>query len=98
MKGPINEVRDRPAELWIKFLGFVAIVTVPLISVIGYMVIDELKEQNQNQKEMSRELSNINGHIKTFVSEIAALKNDVENISIRVDGNTREIYKLKGAK
>lgn len=85
------KVSDRLVEI-------VALVTIPLISTIGYLVIDELKEQNANQKEMRRELSEINGFIQVFVSELATVKGDVREINVKVDGNTRQINILRGLK
>lgn len=83
------KVNDRLVEI-------VAIITIPLISTIGYMVIDQLKEQNINQKEIRREVSKINGFIHTFVSEITTLKANVREINVKVDGISKRVYKLEG--
>lgn len=93
-----TKVNDRLVEISV---GVIVI----LVAIIGYLVVDKLEtmtlvmiEQNENQKETSREVSKINGFIQTFTSELSTLKENVRVITIKVDGNVEEIYKLKGAK
>lgn len=104
MKG-VTSVSDWIVEL-------VAAFTMILIGAIGYLVDDKLDaiydvmiEQNNNQKETSRELGKINGTVQLFSSEISRLKAvDSElkltdrEISIKVDGINKRVYQLEGAK
>lgn len=66
------DVRDGPAELWIKVLSLVALVTLPLISVIGNSLIT-------GQKEMNHELSKISGIMQTIESRVSRNEMDIKD-------------------
>lgn len=87
----ISEVRDRPAEIWIKVLSLVAIVTLPLIGVIGNSLIE-------GQERTNNELSKINAYLQTHESRISRNEADLKEINVKVLGNSERIYKLEGAK
>ena len=87
----LTEVRDRPAEIWIKVLSLVAIVTLPLIGVIGSSLI-------QGQERMNEELSEMNAYLQTHESRISRNEVDIREINVKVSGNSERIYKLKGVK
>ena len=87
----LTEVRDRPTEIWIKVLSLVAIVTLPLIGVIGNSLI-------QGQERMNEELSEMNAYLQTHESRISRNEVDIKEINVKVNGNSERIYKLKGAK
>ena len=87
----LTEVRDRPAEIWIKVLSLVAIVTLPLIGVIGNSLID-------GQNRMTEEISKMNAYLQTHESRISRNESDINEINVKVLGNSEMIYKLKGAK
>ena len=87
----LTEVRDRPAELWIKVLSLVAVITLPLIGVIGKSLID-------GQNRMTEEISKMNAFLQTHESRISRNEDDIKEINVKVNGNSERIYKLKGAK
>ena len=89
MPGNISEVRDRPAELWIKVLSLVAIFTLPLISVIGSSLID-------GQNRMSEELSKLNAFLQTHESRISRNERDIEEVRIISNSNSSRLYKMEG--
>lgn len=87
----ISEVRDRPAETWIKVLSLVALVTLPLISVIGNSLIN-------GQAKTIEEISKLNAFLQTHESRISRNENDIKEINVKVSGNSEMIYKIKGVK
>jgi len=84
-----TEVRDRPAELWIKVLSLVAIFTLPLIGVIGNSLID-------GQNRMSEELSKLNAFLQTHESRISRNERDIEEVRIISNSNSSRLYKIEG--
>ena len=105
-----TEVRDRPAELWIKVLSLVAVVTLPLISGIGYFLIhgqeetnNALERTNEALQRMSDKMNQYNAQLQTNASRISRNEEDIKNVNkdvkeLRVisSSNTFIIDKLKG--
>lgn len=91
MTKEITEVRDIPAEVWIKVLSGLAVVTLSLMALIGSMVIDKLDWIGET-------LFEVVGSVQKHNSEISRNTKDITEINIKVEGNTQEIYKLKGLK
>ena len=87
----LTEVRDRPTEIWIKVLSLVAIITLPLIGAIGNSLI-------QGQERTNKELSKMNAFLQTHESRISRNESDINEINVKVSGNSERIYKLEGAK
>jgi hypothetical protein len=77
----ISEVRDRPTEVWIKVLSFIAVITLPLIGAIGNSLID-------GQERMNKELSRMNGYLQTHESRISRNEQDIS-------ANSARLYKIE---
>lgn len=88
-RGSISEVRDRPAEIWIKVLSLVAIITLPLIGVIGSSLI-------RGQEKMTDEISKMNAYLRTHEIRISRNEKDIEEVRTLSSGNSDRIYKLEG--
>ena len=82
-------VSDRPAEVWIKVLSLVALITLPLIGVIGTMVINNLERINNTITAYSTRLENHEGRISRSESDVKAV------LDVQADYGKR-IYKLEG--
>lgn len=85
------QVMDRPAEIWIKLLFAVTTIAVVLIGYMGNRLIE-------GQDRTTEAVSKINGSLQTFKSRISRNEKEIEEIKVKVDGNTQEIYKLKGVR
>ncbi len=76
------EVRDRSADTWIKVLGLVAVITLPLVGAIGGSLI-------RGQERTNEQLANLNGYFKTHESRIS--RNELD-----ISSNSKKIYTLEG--
>lgn len=83
-------VSDRPAEVWIKLLFFITAIAVAMVGYIGDRLI-------KGQDRTTEAVSKINGSLSTFDHRISENAKDIEETNVKVDGNTQEINKLKGA-
>lgn len=106
----VNEVRDRPAENWIKVLSLIALFTFPLIGFIGALLVDGQKATNSNLANNTKEIIKTNNEIikilglfknqeakiQRNIEDIGKIKNDYKEVNIQVNKNIVEIYKLKG--
>lgn len=84
-------VEDKSAELWIKVLSLVAVVTLPLIGVIGSSLID-------GQKKMTEELSSLNAYLQTHEVRISRNEKEIEYVKQISSKNSSRLYNLEGAK
>lgn len=91
-----TEVRDRPAELWIKVLGLVAVVTMPLIGVIGTIIIDGQKTTNVELKNLNEKMNTYNAELKTHASRISRNETDIQETNVKVNEHAQRIYQLEG--
>lgn len=87
----VSEVRDRPAEVWIKLLFTVTLI---LVGLIGYMGDRVIVGQDKQLEEMSK----INANIESYGTRISRNETDIQEINVRVLGNSERIYKLEGVK
>lgn len=93
-----TEVRDIPAEIWIKVLSGLAVVTLALIGYVGDSVIDEQKIMNRNLSENTKAIIRILTLYQSHEGRISRNESDIEEISVQVLGVSERIYKLEGAK
>jgi len=70
----INEVRDVPAEVWIKVLSFITLTAVGLVGYIGDRVID-------GQDSMNNELKSMNGFLQTHETRISRNEKDISELA-----------------
>lgn len=82
----VTEVADRPAELWIKVLGLVAIVTLPLIGVIGGFLIDGQKETNVSLGKINDAITTFSVKLENHNGRISRVERDVKEV-IEVQSN-----------
>ena len=87
----ISEVRDIPTEIWIKILSGIAGLSLVLAGFIGVRALDKLDIIGDT-------LTGLVIFVKTNTSEISVLKEADKEINIKVDGISRRVYKLEGAK
>lgn len=87
----VSEVRDIPAEVWIKVLSGLAAITLVLTSFIGVRAIDKLDQIGDT-------LADVVGFVQIHSLEISSLKKGLEETNVKVEGNTRNINEIKGAK
>jgi hypothetical protein len=86
-----TEVRDRPAEIWIKILSLIAVITLPLIGIIGSSLID-------GQERMNKELSRMNGFLQTHESRISRNELDIRAWGDISSENSSRLSKMEGRK
>lgn len=87
----ISEVRDIPTELWIKVLSGIAGISLILVAFIGVRALDKLDQIGDT-------LTGLVVFVQTNISEITNLKETDKEIIIKVDGISKRVYKLEGAK
>ena len=87
----ISEVRDIPTEIWIKILSGIAGLSLVLAGFIGVRALDKLDIIGDT-------LTGLVIFVKTNTSEISTLKEADKEIIIKVDGISKRVYKLEGAK
>lgn len=87
----INQVQDIPAEIWIKVLSGIAGLSLVLAGFIGVRALDKLDI-------IGDAVTGLVIFVKTNSSEISALKESDKEINIKVDGISKRVYKLEGAK
>ena len=92
----VSEVTDKVADRWIKIIGLVALFTFPLIGTIGKLILNNMDEISARQVLTIDQLGKINGFLGTHESKISRNTQDIQDINVKVDGNTAEINKLKG--
>lgn len=92
----INEVQDKSAELWIKVIGLVAVITFPLIGVIGTLALRSLDEINRNIAKMQDTISQLSIGYKTIETRLDILSSDSKDHTINIQSNTQRIIKLEG--
>lgn len=87
----LTEVRDRPTEIWIKLL---VVVTLTLVALIAYMGDRVIIGQDRQLQEMSK----INGNLKSYGTRISRNESDINEMNVKVLGNSERISTLEGAK
>lgn len=92
----ITIVSDKPAELWIKVLSLVAMITIPLVAVIGGLLITGQKETNAELKNITEKLNAYNAELKTHASRITRAESDVKEVRGVSKENSDRIYILEG--
>ena len=73
MKKDVSEVRDRPAEIWIKLLVAVTMVLVGLIVYMGDKVIT-------GQENQLKEMSKINASLTVYETRISRNEEDIKEL------------------
>jgi len=68
------KVEDRPVELWIKVLSLVAMITLPLIGIIGNSLIS-------GQERMNQQLGKLNAFLQQHEARISRNEQDIERIN-----------------
>lgn len=97
MKEP-DEVRDRPAELWIKVIGLVAMVTLPLIGLIGTLVLRTLDDMSANISAMRKDLSSVTTSVDVNSNHIKFNRELINENRANIKKHWDEISKLKERK
>lgn len=87
MKEKPMKVTDRPTEVGVTINNILTFLVLSVMGWVGY-----------NINTMRVDIATMSGYLQTHESRISRTESDVKEIHIKVDGNTREIYKLKGAK
>ena len=93
----------------ITILDFVAVLTIPLISTIGYLNISSQNRLIDGQDEIRKELSSTNTFLQVNTTQISNIKAELsevkitqkkfsEDVLIRVNGISKRVYKLEGAR
>lgn len=67
-------VEDRPVEIWMKVLSLVAMITLPLIGVIGNSLIT-------GQERMNQQLGKLNAFLQQHEARISRNESDIERIN-----------------
>lgn len=98
MNKEVTQVADRPAELWIKVLGLVAILTLPLIGVIGSMIIDGQNKTNTALEKIFDTLNAYNAIHANHANRILRNEIDIKDIEDMMKSSSKRIYKLEGTK
>jgi hypothetical protein len=89
MAKEVSEVRDIPAEIWIKALAGLASITMLLTAFIGIRVIDRLDQ-------IGGTLVEVVSLVQVHKSEISTLKAADKEMNIKVDGINKRVYQLEG--
>ena len=71
----LTEVRDRPAEIWIKMLVGVTMV---LVAMIGYMGDRVITGQDRQIEEMSK----INASLEVYEARISRNEQDIKELEV----------------
>ena len=90
----------------ITILDFVAVITIPLISTIGYLNFSTQNRLIDGQEEMRKELSYTNTFLQINTTQISNIKNELsevkttqkkfaDDVLIKVDGISKRVYKLE---
>lgn len=87
-RGVVN-VEDRKVEIWIRALGFTAMLTLPLIGFIGSVYIDGQKEALKRLDEISLKLSQLNAFFKEHEARISRNEQDIRTLNNEVFQATR---------
>lgn len=93
----------------ITVLDFAAVITIPLISTIGYLNFTTQNRLIDGQEKMRVELSNTNTFLQINTTQISSIKEELTEVKItqkkfaadvliKVDGISKRVYKLEGAK
>ena len=94
----VTEVKDKTTDRWTTIIGLVALVTLPLVGVIGGRILNSMDKIVDTQLRTLESVSEINGHLKAYDSRISRTEKDVEEIHVIVDDHSQRIYKLEGLK
>ena len=96
MTNEISEVRDIPAEILIKVLSGLAVVTLALIGYMGDSVIDEQKIMNRNLSENTEAIIRILSLYQSLEGRISRNERDIKSWGDVASDNSSRLYKIEG--
>lgn len=91
-------VKDRSGDRWIRIIGLVALFTFPLVGTIGKLILNKMDEMSKIQTTTIKTLNHISVSIGTYGDRITRSEKDITEINVKVDGISKIVYKLEGAK
>ena len=97
-KRKVNEVRDRPTEVWIKMLFAVTAIAVALVAYMGDRFIVNQDKLIDGQNRTTEEVGKINGNLQAYESRISRNEQDVKEVRDVTTNHEGRIIKLEGAK
>jgi len=84
-------------------LSGLAVVTIALTGYIGESIIDEQKTTNINLNENTKAIIKLIGFFQTHeskisrnITDISEIKNNIKDVNVRVNKNSKWIYELRG--
>ncbi|MCK5236072.1 MAG: hypothetical protein KAR06_03720 [Deltaproteobacteria bacterium] len=84
MNNEVSQVRDIPAEFWVRVLSLFAMITIPLISTIGYLNYDRqnliIESQKAGNATMEKFIEKVGVKFESQNNEISQIKSDVREI------------------
>ena len=95
MNEKVTQVNDRPAELWIKVLSLVAMITLPLVGVIGSFLIDGQKETNSSLEKINNAITSFSVKLENHDGRISRVEDDVKEVRDVQDNYGQRIFKLE---
>lgn len=89
-------VKDWKNEIMTGVIAIAAIITIPLVGVIGNRILDNMDRMADNQIKINESIGKINGYLGAYNGRISRNKDDIHDVNVKVDSNTQRISTLEG--